>query len=124
MSTSALIAVVDDDESVRESLPDLLKTFGYDAAPFDCAEAFLASDLADRADGLLLDIVMPGMNGPELSRKLKRLGYDIPTIFMTAHADDATAGQLREEGASDVLFKPFDPERLVDALRIALREPG
>jgi PleD family two-component response regulator len=86
MATRKLVSVVDDDESVRESLPDLLRSFGFDVAPFASAAAFLASESLDRSSCLILDVAMPGMTGPELQQELIRRRYDMPIIFITAHS--------------------------------------
>ena len=120
MTKPHLIAVVDDDESVRESLPDLLRSFGYEVDAFESAEAFLASGPATNIGGLVLDIVMPGMSGPELSQELKRRGLNIPTIFMTAQSGGAKPADLLKRGAVAFLLKPFDPALLIDALKAAL----
>lgn len=114
-----MVCVVDDDESVRESLPDLLLEFGFASEAFAAPSDFLRSGAAAKADCLLLDIAMPGMSGPELRRELLRGGHDIPTIFMTAHADFAS--QLHgSEGAIECLIKPFSETALLEALKRAL----
>ena len=123
MTKAHLIAVVDDDESVRESLPDLLRSFGYDVDAFESAEAFLASGPAPNIAALVLDIVMPGMSGPELSQELKRRGLNIPTIFMTAQSGGTKPEDLLKRGAVAFLLKPFDPVLLIDALKTALPNP-
>src|ERR1700744_61274 len=99
MAKSKLVSVVDDDESVRESLPDLLRSFGFEVEPFSSAEAFLASGGPDRTGCLVLDVAMPGMSGPELQQELSRLGRDIPIVFITSHADDAVKPRVLERGA-------------------------
>src|ERR1700722_20476166 len=88
-SEQTLVSVVDDDESVRESLPDLLKEFGFAARPFSSAEDFLASDCVEKTKCLILVVAMPGMSGPELQRELKLRRQEIPVIFITAQKDDA-----------------------------------
>jgi FixJ family two-component response regulator len=115
-----LVSVVDDDESVRESLPDLLRELGFAAEAFSSAEEFLASAPAGRTQCLVLDVTMPGMSGPELQRELVRRGYRIPVIFITAHADETVRPGLLEQGAVECLFKPFSDTALLDALRAAL----
>src|SRR5262245_26606985 len=107
MSERQLVSVVDDDESVRESLPDLLRQLGFDAQAFPSAEAFLASDLVGRTSCLVLDIAMPGMSGPDLQRELSRRHRTIPIVFITANGDRAIRPRLIEQGAADCLFKPF-----------------
>ncbi len=116
----SLVTVVDDDESVGESLPDLLSELGFDAEAFSSAEEFLASDPEGRTQCLVLDINMPGMTGPELQRELSRRGSRIPIIFITAYADDAVRPVLLEQGAVECLFKPFSEAELVSALQAAL----
>jgi len=125
MTTSLpLVTVVDDDESVRESLPDLLSELGFSSSAFDSAEAFLASDAAQSTECLILDVSMPGMSGPELQRELIRRGSTIPTIFITAHADETLKPTLLEQGAVACLFKPFSEAELLEALHRAFgREP-
>ena len=117
----SLISVVDDDESVRESLPDLLNQFGFAARAFSSAEEFLISDCIDATSCLILDIAMPGMSGPDLQRELRLRRHDIPTVFITAHKDDRVRLQLLEQGAVECLFKPFSDTALLDALNAALR---
>jgi FixJ family two-component response regulator len=120
MATRPLVSVVDDDESVRESLPDLLKEFGFEVQTFASAEEFLASEFLDRTECLLLDITMPGMSGPELQQELARRRRSIPVVFITANADDSVRPQLLEAGAVDCLFKPFSDSALLDAVTTAL----
>jgi FixJ family two-component response regulator len=122
MSCAAiLVSVVDDDESVRESLPDLLREFGLASEVFATASDFLRSEFVDRTKCLILDIAMPGMSGFELRRELLRQGHDIPTIFITAHIDFASQPDMRE-GAVDCLMKPFSETVLLTALRRALNK--
>ena len=116
-----LVSVVDDDESLRESLPDLLREFGFDAEAFPSAEDFLASDALTRTKCLILDIAMPGMSGPDLQRELTRRGRKLPIVFITAQDDGSVRDRLLAKGASDVLFKPFGDAALLDALDAALR---
>jgi FixJ family two-component response regulator len=117
------IAVIDDDESVRESLPDLLRQFGYTAVAFDSAEQFLTFDRRQDFHCLVLDIAMPGMSGPELQRELAGRGEVFPIIFITGHADAGVRARLRKQGAIAVLIKPFSAEDLLSALKAAL-PPG
>ena len=119
--TRSLVSVVDDDESIRESLPDLLKEFGYAARTFSSAEEFLGSDCVDKTRCLMLDIGMPGMTGPDLQRELKLRGQPIPIVFITALRDEAIRKRLLEEGAAECLFKPFSDTALLEALNAALR---
>jgi len=121
MATRPLITVVDDDESVRESLPDLLKEFGFDAQAFSSAEEFLASECVAETRCLVLDVAMPGMTGPDLQRELMRRDRSIPIVFITAHRDAMVRPRLIAQGAVDCLFKPFEPTDLLQALNTALR---
>ena len=116
-----LVSVVDDDELVRESLPDLLGEFGFAAETFASAEEFLASDRIDETRCLILDVAMPSMSGPDLHRELLRRGQQIPTIFITAHGSEATRPQLIAQGAVDCLLKPFSDTALREAIDAALR---
>lgn len=117
----SLVAVVDDDESVRESLPDLLRALGFSAEAFSSAEEFLASDLVSRTDCLVLDVAMPGMSGPALQRELTLRRQEIPIVFITAHGNENVRSRLLGEGAVECLFKPFSEAALLDAVRTALR---
>lgn len=121
MVTRPLITVVDDDESVRESLPDLLKEFGFEARTFSSAEEFLASDLVDETKCLVLDVAMPGMSGPDLQQELTRRDQEVPIVFITGQRDPATRLRLVALGAVDCLFKPFEANDLLKALNTALQ---
>jgi FixJ family two-component response regulator len=116
-----LVSVVDDSESVRESLPDLLREFGYSVRAFSSAEEFLASDCVGKTKCLILDIAMPGMTGPDLQRELMVRGQEIPIIFITAQADEAFRTRLLEQGAVECLLKPFSDTALFEALNAAFR---
>jgi FixJ family two-component response regulator len=116
----SLVAVVDDDESVRESLPDLLNEFGFAAVSFSSARAFLTSESMPRTDCLVLDIAMPGMSGFDLQQELKSRGGQIPIIFITAHKDDALRTRAYQNGAAGFLLKPFSDTDLLRALTNAL----
>jgi FixJ family two-component response regulator len=122
MVKRSLVSVVDDDESVRESLPDLLRVFGYAVATFSSAEEFLGSDDLGQTRCLILDIAMPGMSGPDLQRELMLRGHKIPIVFITGHGDDTIRSRLLERGAVECLFKPFGDAALLKALNAALRE--
>ena len=121
MDTTPLVSVVDDDESVRESLPDFLRQFGFAAEAFASAEAFLASDVVSETSCLLLDIAMPGMSGPELQQELIRRRQEIPIVFITAHEASTVRPRLLARGAVECLSKPFSEAALLDALDAALR---
>jgi FixJ family two-component response regulator len=121
MPGRSLVTVIDDDESVRESLPDLLREFGFAAQVFASAEEFLASDSLGETSCLILDLAMPGMSGPDLQRELTHRRQDIPIVFITAHGDETVRPQLLEQGAIECLFKPFSETALREALNAALR---
>jgi FixJ family two-component response regulator len=122
MDARLLISVVDDDESVRESLPDMLREFGFFAEAFSSAEAFLASEAVSDTRCLILDMAMPGMSGPDLQQELRRRRQDIPIVFITAHGDESVRPHLLARGAVECLFKPFSETALLDALNTALRK--
>ena len=121
MGKRSLVSVVDDDESVRESLPDLLRELGFAAEAFSSADAFLTSDFVSETSCLLLDVAMPGMSGPELQQELIRRQQDIPIVFITANGDKTIGPRLLAQGAVECLFKPFSDAALLDALNAALR---
>ena len=123
MSERPVVCVVDDDESVRESLPDLLREFGFDVRAFSSAKAFLASDGEQACECLILDIAMPEMSGPDLHRALRSRGREIPTVFITAQVDPKVGAQVLAQGAVTCLYKPFSQEELLEALSAALRSP-
>jgi FixJ family two-component response regulator len=116
-----LVSVVDDNQSVRESLPDLLRTFGLAVQAFSSAGEFLASDYVERTRCLILDIAMPGMTGPDLQRELNLRRQKIPIVFITAHRDENVRIRMLEQGAVECLFKPFSDTALLEALNVALR---
>jgi FixJ family two-component response regulator len=117
MDTRALVSVVDDSEAVRESLPDLLRYVGYGVEAFASAEEFLASRALATTECLILDVGLPGMIGPDLTRR--RLA--IPIVFITAQGDASLRPQLVARGAVAVLFKPFTDNALLDAVTVALQ---
>jgi FixJ family two-component response regulator len=116
MQQRALISVVDDDVSLRESLPDLLRMFGFASVAFASAEEFLASDVLADTRYLILDVSMPGMSGPQLQRELSRRELKIPIVFITAHRDQDLRAELLARGAVECLFKPFSEQDLRSAL--------
>lgn len=116
-----LVSVVDDDESVRESLPDLLGEFGFAARAFSSAEEFLASDCVDQTRCLILDVAMPGMSGPDLQQELKLTRREIPIVFITASREATIRPQVLAQGAIECLFKPFSDTALLEAVNSALR---
>jgi FixJ family two-component response regulator len=116
MAAHALVSIVDDDESVRESLPDLVRQFGFSAQAFSSAEAFLSSESVNDTRCLILDVAMPGMSGPDLLRELKGRQKPIPIIFITASGDRGVRSRLLADGAVECLFKPFSDTALLNAL--------
>ena len=121
MVARSLVSVVDDDESVRESLPHLLRKFGFAAEAFSSAEEFLASEFVGQTRCLILDIAMPGMSGPALQMELSRRQQAIPIVFITAHGDETVRPRVLEAGAVECLFKPFSATALRAAVDTALR---
>lgn len=119
----SLVSVVDDDESVRESLPDLLRVCGFSVQAFSSAEEFLASEVVGQTKCLILDIAMPGMTGPALQQELRRRGQEIPIVYITARRDETIRPRMLEQGAVECLFKPFGEAALLDAVSAALRPP-
>lgn len=116
-----LLSVIDDDESVRESLPDLLKEFGFTALTFSSAEEFLSSDQLDQTQCLILDIAMPGINGLDLQQELIRRGKAIPIVFITAQRDKSVQARAFKQGAVRLLLKPFTDTSLLEAVQAALK---
>jgi FixJ family two-component response regulator len=121
MENRTLVSVVDDDESVRESLPDLLKELGFASRTFNSGEAFLASDFVKQTECLILDIAMPGMSGFDVQRELKVRRQEIPIVFITARRDENTRPDEFGEGAVACLLKPFSDTALLQAIQSALR---
>jgi len=115
-----LVSVVDDDESVRESLPDLLSEFGFATQVFSSAEEFLESGYVVQSKCLILDIAMPGMTGPDLKRALAIRGHNIPVIFITANKDETIRPRMLKIGAVECLFKPFSDTELLRAINALL----
>jgi FixJ family two-component response regulator len=120
IATSSHIAIVDDDESVRESLHSLLASVGYSVVAFPSAEAFLASDSATGVGCLILDMHLPGMTGPALHQELDARHLPIPVVYITAYGEDDTRARALEDGAVDCLLKPFTEDALLRAIRTAV----
>jgi FixJ family two-component response regulator len=120
MNNRSLVAVVDDSESVRESVPDLLQHVGFAVQAFSSAEAFLASEAVPETRCLVLDVGLPGMSGPDLQLELKRRGLAIPIVFITAQGDKSLGPRLISRGAAACLFKPFSDTALIEAINTAL----
>ena len=117
-----LVSVVDDSDSVRESLPDLLREFGFAAQAFSSAEEFLVSEAANGTSCLVLDVGLPGMSGPDLQQELRRRGNSIPIVFITAQGDTSLRPRLLARGAVACLLKPFTDDALLEAINTALRK--
>ena len=122
MSGVPLISIVDDDESLRNSLDNLIRSVGFRTQGFASAEAFLSSHQARDTACLILDVRMPGMNGLDLQRKIVAANWQIPIIFITSHADDDARARALETGAVDFLYKPFREEELLNAIDAALND--
>lgn len=120
IASPPLVSVIDDDESMRESLPDLIRELGFAAEEFASAEEFLESDHVDRTRCLVLDVGMPGMSGPELQDELTRRGRMIPIVIITAQQDEGIRSRVLAAGAVACLFKPFSDTALLDAVTSAL----
>ena len=120
MNKRPLVVVIDDSDSVRESLPDLLEQVGFDVQAFESAEAFLASEAADKTSCLILDVGLPGMSGPDLHQELLRRGKAVPVVFITAQGDKSLRPRLIAAGAVACLFKPFSDTALIEAVNAAI----
>lgn len=116
------ISIVDDDESVRESLVDLMNSYGYNAEAFESSEAFLDSERSNRTDCLIADIQLPGMTGVELHKRLIALAKPIPTILITARPDEPTRRRALSEGVCCYLAKPFDDNALLGCVGAAVSD--
>ena len=118
--TVSLVSLVDDDDSVRKSLPELLSHFNFTVRSFATAEEFLASDSVGQTGCLILDVVLPGMSGPALQRELQRRGQRIPIVFISAYPDETFRKEMLAQGAVEYLFKPFSESALLAAINAAL----
>jgi FixJ family two-component response regulator len=121
MTGVPLISIVDDDDSLRNSLDNLIRSVGFRAQGFPSAEALLSSNQLHDTACLILDVRLPGMNGLELQRRIDAAKWRIPIIFITSHADGDARARALEAGAVDYLFKPFREEQLLDAIDAALK---
>jgi FixJ family two-component response regulator len=126
MAGAAIVAIVDDDVSLQQSLPALIKQFGFETRAFLSAEDFLASDCVDQPKCLILDVSMPGMSGPDLQQELVRRGQRIPIVFITGQPDETLRRRLLADGAVECLSKPFNATALLNALNTAMKstDPG
>jgi FixJ family two-component response regulator len=116
-----LISIVDDDDALRNSLDDLIRSIGFPTQGFSSADAFLSSNQARDTACLILDVRMPGMNGLDLQRQIVAANWQIPIIFITSHADDDARARALEAGAVAFLYKPFREEELLNAIDAALK---
>jgi len=121
MTGVPLIAIVDDDDSLRNSLDNLIRSVGFRAQGFPSAEALLSSNQLHDTACLILDVRLPGMNGLELQRRIGAANWRIPIIFITSHADGDAQARALEAGAVDYLYKPFREEHLLNAIDVALK---
>jgi len=119
-SKRSLLSVVDDDEMLRESLPELLREFGFAARAFSSGQEFLSSNYVDETRCLILDVAMPEMSGLDLQQELKRRGQAIPIIFISGQKDEDLRKQAFRQGAVKFLYKPFSDSDLLEAVNAAL----
>lgn len=122
MVTRTQITIIDDDDSVRESLYGLIRSAGFAAGSFASAEEFLSSDSLERTQILILDVRMPGMDGLELQGRLREINCSIPIIFITAHDEEKARTLALRNGAIGFLLKPFSEEMLMAAIYAALKQ--
>lgn len=121
MSRTPIIAIVDDDDALRNSLDDLMRSIGFRTLGFRSAEEFLSSNQARDAACLILDVRMPGMSGLDLQHQIVTAQWPIPIIFVTSHADDGARTRALDAGAVAFLYKPFHEEELLNAIDAALK---
>ncbi len=121
MTGVPLISIVDDDDSLRNSLDNLIRSVGFRAQGFPSAEALLSSNQLHDTACVILDVRLPGMNGLELQRRIAAANWRIPIIFITSHADGDARARALEAGAVDYLYKPFREEELLNAIDAALK---
>ena len=119
-SKRSLLSVVDDDEMLRESLPELLREFGFAARAFSSGQEFLSSNYVDETRCLILDVAMPEMSGLDLQQELRRRGQAIPIIFISGQKDEDIRKQAFTQGAMRFLYKPFSDSDLLEAVNAAL----
>jgi FixJ family two-component response regulator len=123
MPEGPLVAIVDDDKSIRNATQDLLKAAGFSTATFEDAESFLGSASCARTACVVADMRMPGMTGVKLYQELVASGRAIPTVIITAHPEELTQARAREAGITCCLTKPFTPDELLECVREALAMP-
>jgi FixJ family two-component response regulator len=122
MPRISLISIIDDDDALRSSLENLIRSVGWRAQGFSSAEAFLRSNQVHETGCLILDVRMPGMSGLELQRQMVLADWQLPIIFITAHEDDARRTQALEAGGVAFLYKPFYEDELLNAIDAALKD--
>jgi FixJ family two-component response regulator len=120
MARAPLISIVDDDDSLRRSLGNLLRSLGFRVQEFASAQAFTGSQNARETACLILDVRMPGMNGLDLQRHIAASGWGVPIVFITSHADDDARIRALAAGAVGFLSKPFHEQEILDAINAAL----
>ena len=123
MPERPLVAIVDDDESIRNATRDLLRAAGFSTATFEDAESFLGSASRASASCVVADMRMRGMTGVKLYQELVASGHAIPTVIITAHPEELTQARAREAGITCYLSKPFAPDELIECVRVALAKP-
>jgi len=121
-TSTQLVVIVDDDESIRDSLQSLTRSVGLRAEVFPSAQELLGSELLHETDCLILDVKMEGMSGIELQQRLNEMGSKIPIIFITAHYNERLRMEALKAGAVEFLGKPFREEALLDSIDLALKK--
>jgi FixJ family two-component response regulator len=121
---NAIIAIVDDDPSVREGLRSLIRSAGWRVETFASAQEFLARPRAEVPCCLILDLQLPGLSGLDLQKRMAEVELEIPIVFLTGHGDIPASVQAMKAGAVEFLTKPFDEEELLQAIREALERDG
>ena len=124
MSVKGVIAIVDDDESIREAVASLMSAHGYESRPYASADEFLQSAERGRAICLIVDVNMPGMSGPQLHQQLIESGETIPTILITAHPDESGRNGALQANVQCYLTKPFSEDELLACVRAAVDGPA
>lgn len=124
MSAKGVIAIVDDDESIREAVASLMNAHGYESRPYASADEFLQSAERGRAICLIVDVNMPGMSGPQLHQVMIETGKTIPTILITAHPDESTRIRALQANVQCYLTKPFSEDELLACVRAAVDSPA
>jgi two-component system, LuxR family, response regulator FixJ len=124
LTKAGFVAIVDDDQPLREALGSVLKAAGYSARTFASAEAFLACHDCEDVACIVLDVRLPGMSGIELQKKLNETENQVPIVFVTAHGDASLQDSLMRAGASAFLYKPVRSDALLKEIRWALGRTG